>query len=124
VGVQRDPAFGPVVMLGLGGVFVEVLGDVSFRTAPLTRSMALAMIDELHGRDLLFGARGRPRADVEALAALLVKVSEFAVSAGDSLESLDINPVLVRPEGRGAVALDALVIGRVSGREVNNKESV
>lgn len=124
VGVQRDPAFGPVVMLGLGGVFVEVLGDVSFRTAPLTPSMALAMIDELRGRDLLFGARGRSRADVEALAALLVKVSEFAVSAGDSLESLDINPVLVRPEGRGAVALDALVIGRVSGREVNNKESV
>jgi len=114
VGVQRDPAFGPVVMLGLGGVFVEVLGDVSFRTAPLTRSMALTMVDELRGRDLLFGARGRPRADVEALAALLVKVSEFAVSAGDSLESLDINPVLVRPEGRGAVALDALVLGKES----------
>ncbi len=122
VGVQRDPAFGPVVMLGLGGVFVEVLGDVSFRTAPLTPAMAMNMIGELRGRELLFGARGRPRADVGALAELLVRVSEFAVAAGDSLESLDINPVLVRPEGRGAVALDALVIGRASDREVNSKE--
>jgi acetate---CoA ligase (ADP-forming) len=124
VGVQRDPAFGPVMMLGLGGVFVEVLGDVSFRTAPLTPAMASDMIDELRGRDLLFGARGRPPADVAALADLLVRVSEFAVAAGDGLESLDINPVLVRPEGRGAVALDALVIGRDNDRETSNEENV
>ncbi len=112
VGVQHDATFGPVVMLGLGGVFVEVLGDVSFRTAPLDHDTARAMIDELRGRDLLYGARGRPRADLDALSDLLVRVSRFAVAAGDSLDSLDINPVLVRPEGRGAVALDALVIGR------------
>ena len=123
VGVQRDPAFGPVVMLGLGGVFVEVLGDVSFRTAPLTTAMAMTMVDELRGRDLLFGARGRPKADVAALADLLVRVSEFAVAAGDSLESLDINPVLVRPDGQGAVALDALIIGREDDRAMNNEEN-
>ena len=76
--------------------------------------MARDMIDELRGRDLLFGARGRPPADVASLAEFLVRVSEFAVAAGDSLESLDINPVLVRPEGQGAVALDALVIGKES----------
>lgn len=112
VGVQRDPAFGPVVMLGLGGILVEVLGDVSFRTAPLHREMALEMIEELRGKPLLFGARGRPPADVDALVDLLVRVSEFAVAAGDSLESLDINPVLVRAEGKGLVALDGLLIGR------------
>lgn len=112
VGVQRDPAFGPVVMLGLGGVFVEVLGDVSFRTAPLDKDDAVAMIDELRGRDLLFGARGRPPADVDALADLLVTVSGFAIAAGDTLDSLDINPVLVRAQGEGVVALDGLLIGR------------
>ncbi|ASK35667.1 acetate--CoA ligase family protein [Alloalcanivorax mobilis] len=112
VGVQRDPAFGPVVMLGLGGVLVEVLGDVSFRTAPLNRDMAMEMIDELRGKALLFGARGRPHADVDALVDLLMRVSEFAVAAGDSLESLDINPVLVRAKGEGVVALDGLLIGR------------
>ena len=110
----------------------------AYRATAATRRMVTKELDLLVAThdasgssaiaDALRFAQGRDdnatRADVEALAALLVKVSEFAVSAGDSLESLDINPVLVRPEGRGAVALDALVIGRVSGREVNNKESV
>ena len=112
VGVQRDPAFGPVVMLGLGGVLVEVLKDVSFRSAPLNRDMAMDMINELRGRAILDGVRGQPPADIGALADLLVKVSHFAVAAGDSLESLDINPVRVRAGGQGVVALDALVIGR------------
>jgi acyl-CoA synthetase (NDP forming) len=115
VGVQHDPAFGPVVMLGLGGIFVELLGDVSLRTAPVDRDMALEMIEELRGKALLFGARGRPPADVGALADLLVRVSDFALAAGDSLDSLDINPVLVRPQGQGVVALDGLVIGRRPG---------
>lgn len=112
VGVQRDPSFGPVVMLGLGGVFVEVLRDVSFRSAPVSKKMAADMISELRGRDMLKGVRGQPPADIDALSDLIVRVSEFAVAAGDSLESLDINPVLVRPEGQGVVALDALVVGR------------
>jgi len=112
VGVQRDAVFGPMVMLGLGGVFVEVLGDVSFRRAPLTRTDARAMVHELRGRDLLFGARGRPLADVEALMTLLVAVSEFAIAAGETLESLDLNPVLVRPQGQGVIALDGLMVGR------------
>lgn len=112
VGVQRDPAFGPVVMLGLGGVLVEVLKDVSFRSAPLNRDMAMDMINELRGKAILDGVRGQPPADIGALADLLVNVSRFAVAAGDGLESLDINPVRVRAEGRGVVALDALVIGR------------
>ncbi|GAA5128399.1 acetate--CoA ligase family protein [Alloalcanivorax gelatiniphagus] len=112
VGVQRDPTFGPVVMLGLGGVLVEVLKDVSFRSAPVNRDMALEMIDELRGRALLDGVRGQAPSDVSALADLLVRVSEFAMASGDSLDSLDINPVRVRSAGHGVVALDAVVIGR------------
>lgn len=112
VGVKADPVFGPVVMLGLGGVFVEVLRDVTFRVAPLDHDSALAMIGELRGHALLRGVRGQPPADIEALVHLLIKVSEFAIAAGGTLDSLDINPVLVRPQGHGVVALDALIVGR------------
>lgn len=112
VGVSRDPVFGPVVMLGLGGVFVEVLRDVSLRVAPITEVDALSMIDELRGRALFDGVRGHPRADVPSLVRLLVRLSGFAIAAGTTLSSLDINPVLVRPMGEGVVALDGLIIGR------------
>lgn len=111
VGIQNDPAFGPVVMLGLGGVFVEVLRDVSFRTAPLDLATAYDMIGELRGKAVLEGVRGQPPADVDALAQLLVDVSRFAMSTQGRLKTVDINPVLVRSRGQGVVALDALIIG-------------
>lgn len=112
IGVRRDPAFGPVVMFGLGGVFVEVLKDVTFRLAPFDEAEARRMIGEVKGYALLEGARGRPPADIEALARALVAVSRFAAVAGERLESLDINPFAVMPQGEGAVALDALIVTR------------
>lgn len=108
-GVQRDPAFGPVVMLGLGGVFAEILRDVTFRPAPLEEAEALAMIGELRGAALFDGPRGTPPLDKAALARALAALSRLAVAA-DWIESIEINPLLVLPEG--VAALDALVVPR------------
>lgn len=112
LGVQRDPVFGPIVMFGLGGVFVETMKDVSFRLAPFGREEALRMIDEVKARSLLRGARGRPVADVGALADALARLSRVAVAMKDRVDSIDINPFTVLPEGRGALALDAIIIRR------------
>ena len=112
LGVQRDPVFGPVVMFGLGGIFVEVLGDVALRVAPFGEDEAHAMIREVKGFPLLDGARGRPKADVDALAKALSRLSLFATANADTLETLDINPFVVLPEGKGALALDALIVTR------------
>lgn len=113
IGVVRDATFGPVVMFGLGGVFVEVLKDVTFRLAPFDEAEALRMIDEVRGaRTLLAGARGAPAADVAALAAALAAVSRFAATHASDLDSLDINPFLVLPQGQGGLALDAAIVSR------------
>ena len=109
LGVQRDPVFGPVVMFGLGGIFVEVLKDVSFRIAPFDEQEAMSMIREIRSAPILDGARGAPPADVEALARALAALSRFAVAAGDRLKSLDMNPFVVLPRGEGALALDAVL---------------
>jgi hypothetical protein len=105
----RDPVFGPVVMFGLGGIFVEILRDVVFRPAPFGLDEARAMIDVVKGSALLKGARGKPRADIDALAAALARLSQFAAANADTLAAVDINPFLVLPEGRGAVAADAVI---------------
>ncbi|MGA2400959.1 MAG: acetate--CoA ligase family protein [Syntrophobacteraceae bacterium] len=111
IGVNHDPQFGPVVMLGLGGIFVEVMKDVSFAVAPVDKEWALnGMIKQIKGYPLLSGARGREKADVDALADVLVKVSEMACALGSRLKELDINPLIVLPEGRGVRIADALVI--------------
>lgn len=110
IGVHRDPVFGPTVLVGLGGVLVEVLKDVSFRVAPFGTDEAHRMIDELRGRKLLDGVRGAAPADVDALADALAKLSAFAAANADTVESIDINPLLVRE--KGAVALDAVIVGR------------
>jgi acetyltransferase len=110
VGVNNDPQFGPTVMFGLGGIFVEILKDVSLRIAPLTREDAAAMIKEIKGYKVLAGARGREKADVDAIADTLVKVSRIAVDLQDHVEELDINPLIVLPEGKGVRVADALVI--------------
>lgn len=112
IGVSRDPVFGPAVMFGLGGVHVEVLKDVTFRLAPFDRDEANRMIDQIRGRALLSGVRGAPPADVEALATLLVDISNFAAAHRDDIETIDLNPVIVRARGEGVVALDALVVPR------------
>lgn len=112
IGVQNDPTFGPVVMVGLGGILVEVLEDVSFRLAPFGIDEARRMIAELKGAKIYGGVRGAPAADVDALAELLSKVSVFAASEGPRIESVDLNPVRVLPKGQGCVALDALIVPR------------
>jgi acyl-CoA synthetase (NDP forming) len=110
LGAHWDPVFGPVVMLGLGGIFVEALGDVTFRLAPFDEAEARRMIAELRALPVLEGARGRPPADLAALARALAQLSRFAAAQGPALRSLDINPFLVLPEGRGALALDAVIV--------------
>jgi acetate---CoA ligase (ADP-forming) len=112
LGVQTDPVFGPVVMFGLGGVLVEAMRDVSFRLAPIDGQEARAMVDEIRARRVLDGMRGNPAADIDALCEALVRLSEFAAMHVHSLASVDINPFVVLPKGRGAVALDAVLITR------------
>ncbi|MBI3937295.1 MAG: acetate--CoA ligase family protein [Betaproteobacteria bacterium] len=109
LGVTNDRLFGPAVMFGLGGIFAEVLKDVSFRLAPVTRSVALDMIREIKGYPVLAGARGRRPADIEALAEAIVRLSALAVDLERDLAELDVNPLFVFPEGEGVKAGDALI---------------
>ena len=111
-GVKRDPVFGPVVMFGMGGIFVEIYRDVSLRVAPFDINTAREMIREIVGYPLLSGARGRAPADIEALARSLSLLSAYADRFRDDLDSIDINPLIVLPEGKGVIALDALVVPR------------
>ena len=110
IGVINDEAFGPVVALGLGGVLTEVLKDVVYRVAPFDLETAREMIGELRGARLFEGYRGKPAADKEALAQALVAVSGMAAALASRLKELDINPVFVRPAGKGVAAADALVV--------------
>lgn len=108
VGVTPDPLFGPTVMFGLGGVQVEVYEDVVFRVPPFDAGEARRMIDEVRGRALLSGFRGRPAADIDALVDVIMRVQRLAVDHASTIAEVDINPLVIRR--RGAVALDALVI--------------
>lgn len=112
VGVVNDPLFGPVVALGLGGVLTEVLKDVTHRLAPFGFDDARDMIAALKGRAILDGARGKPPSDVDALAHALVRISRLAWQLRDRLVEMDVNPVIVRPAGKGAIAVDALMVLR------------
>jgi acetate---CoA ligase (ADP-forming) len=112
VGISHQAPFGPVVMVGLGGIFVEVLRDVSFGVPPFDRAWAESMVRGLKGAPLLAGARGRPKADVPALVDLLMNVQHLALEVGSDMAELDINPVMVRPRGHGVTAVDALIVPR------------
>ncbi|MFH1175900.1 MAG: acetate--CoA ligase family protein, partial [Acidobacteriota bacterium] len=112
VGLTRDPAMGPLVMCGLGGVAVEVWQDVSFRLAPVARVEAEEMIAELRGASLLGRFRGRPAADTGAFADAITRLAALAV-AHPELAECDVNPLLLLDEGCGAVAVDARI--RLSG---------
>jgi acyl-CoA synthetase (NDP forming) len=112
IGVRNDPYFGPLVMVGLGGVFVELVRDVAYRYAPFDRAQAHAMLRELKTFPLLDGYRGQARADVEALAGMLVRVSELADRHQDRIAEIDINPIIVAPRGDGAYVADALIVCR------------
>jgi acetate---CoA ligase (ADP-forming) subunit beta len=107
IGMTRDPQFGPAIMFGLGGVWVEMFNDVSLRIAPLVREDASEMIRELKSYKLLDGYRGRPRIDTQNLENWLLKVSEL-VMKNPRIKELDINPIFAYPEG--AVAVDARIL--------------
>jgi len=110
VGVSYDAQLGPMLLFGSGGVMVEVYNDVALRHCPITRSEAVEMIAEVKGAKLLRGFRGKPAADVDALADTLVRVSQLAVHLDGKLAELDINPLMVLPKGQGVKAVDALVV--------------
>jgi acetate---CoA ligase (ADP-forming) len=114
IGVSCDPQLGPVLLFGSGGVMVEVYNDVALRRCPITRAEAQAMIAEVKGARLLQGFRGRPAADLGALEDILVRVSYLAIHMEGHLAELDINPLMVLPEGQGVKAVDALVVLRGS----------
>ncbi|HOX44241.1 MAG TPA: acetate--CoA ligase family protein [Myxococcota bacterium] len=106
-GLSRDPQFGPCVMFGLGGIFTEVLQDVSFRVAPIETRDAEEMMDEIKGAKLLGPFRGKPAVDRAALAALLVALSRLGAEL-EAVAEVDINPILI--DGSRPVAVDALVV--------------
>lgn len=106
LGMSRDPQFGPLLMFGLGGIYVEVLKDVAFRVAPIGPDEAEAMIREIRSFPLLRGVRGEKPSDLAAMVDALCRLSQLSVDFPEILE-LDVNPLLVKPEGGGAVAIDA-----------------
>jgi acyl-CoA synthetase (NDP forming) len=109
-GVSRDPVFGPVVMVGLGGIYAEILKDVAVQVAPVSEDEALRMIRGLKMFPLLDGARGQPKADVAAAARTVARLSEFACRHAADVAEIDMNPVLVKPQGEGVLVLDALMV--------------
>jgi acetyl coenzyme A synthetase (ADP forming)-like protein len=109
IGLQRDPGFGPVVVFGLGGIYVEVLRDVTFRLAPVRPLSARHMIESVKAFPLLQGVRGEPPSDLDALAEAIERVSQLAVTLPEVAE-LDLNPLIVRGVGAGVVAVDARVV--------------
>ncbi|MCB1395193.1 MAG: acetate--CoA ligase family protein [Rhodobacter sp.] len=116
-GISRDPVFGPVVMVGMGGIHAEILRDVAVQTAPASPAEAEAMIRSLKLFPVLDGARGRPRADIRAAARTVAALSAFAAAHRDKVAEIDINPLLVLPEGQGVLALDALIVPAGSDEE-------
>jgi acetate---CoA ligase (ADP-forming) len=113
LGVVADPQFGPLVMVAAGGWLVEVVRDRRFALPPVDRRRALAMLDRLAVRPLLAGVRGRPPADLDAVADAVARLSVLAVDLGDQLAALDVNPLVAGPAG--CVAVDALVVPASAG---------
>lgn len=109
IGVTQDPSFGPTLMFGLGGIWVEVLEDVSFRLPPISDEEAHKMIQEIKGYTTLIGARGGSPADIDALSDVLQKTSQLVMEI-DQISEIDLNPVFVLDEGEGAKAADARII--------------
>jgi acetate---CoA ligase (ADP-forming) len=109
LGIKYDPLVGPALVFGLGGIYAEVLRDVALRIPPIDATEAERMVQELRGKALLQGARGGPPADVPALVRAIVAVSDLAVATDGRLRALDLNPLIVFPEGHGVLAVDALL---------------
>ncbi len=112
LGITRDPDFGPMLMVGLGGIHVEVLRDVAFAPVPIGTDEALSLLGELKGAALLDGVRGAPPADRAALAELIAALSRFAADHAEQIDEIDLNPVIVHPQGQGLTVVDALIVKR------------
>jgi acetyltransferase len=112
IGTLMDKTFGPLIMVGLGGITTELFEDVIYRPAPVGAVEAAAMLAELRAAPLLNGFRGAAKADVAALAQLIAQLSMLASACRDHISEIEINPVLVHPEGRGVTIVDALVVGK------------
>ncbi|MBV9151078.1 MAG: acetate--CoA ligase family protein, partial [Alphaproteobacteria bacterium] len=110
LGVTRDPDFGPMLMVGLGGIHVEVLKDVAFAPVPLGAEEAFDLIAQLKGAALLDAVRGEPAADRDALARLMVALSRFAADHAETVAEIDLNPVIVHASGEGLTIVDALIV--------------
>jgi acetyltransferase len=109
LGMNRDPQFGPLVMFGLGGIYVEVLKDVTFRVAPFSRSEAKEMLNEIRAINLLRGVRGQAPADLEAITDTLLKLSQLVTDFPEIVE-MDINPLMAFEEGRGVMGIDMRLV--------------
>ncbi len=109
IGIKRDPTFGPLVMLGMGGTLVELTKDVSFRIAPITRDTVFEMISELKTGSILYGFRGSKPADVQKLAEIVVSLGQMAIDF-PIIQEIEINPLMVLDDGKGAYALDARMV--------------
>jgi hypothetical protein len=109
LGAKRDPQFGPIVLIGSGGVFSETIDDMQFAMPPFDAAHARRCIDRLRLRPLLDGVRGKPAVDIDAFCEMAARFSEMASALGEVLAEVDVNPVIVHEHG--AVAVDALVAG-------------
>ncbi|NVM28753.1 MAG: acetate--CoA ligase family protein [Candidatus Helarchaeota archaeon] len=109
VGLTTDPQFGPALMFGLGGIFVEIYKDVSFRVCPITEYDAREMIEEIKAYPILNGFRGRPKADVDTLVDILLKSSKLAIDFPE-IDQMDLNPIIVYEKGKGCAVVDARII--------------
>jgi acyl-CoA synthetase (NDP forming) len=109
LGVKRDPSFGSVIMFGLGGIFVEVFKDVSFRVAPVNKQDALSMINQIKSSKLLNGARGRSVMDIDSIAEAIIRLSQLSIDC-PQIKELDINPMIVLEKGEGCFVADTKII--------------
>jgi succinyl-CoA synthetase beta subunit len=110
VGTLLDKTFGPMVMVGLGGITTELFKDVVYRPAPVSADEAAAMLRELKAAPLLNGFRGAPKADVSAAGELIAQISQLAAQLQNDVAEIELNPVLVHPLGEGVTIVDALVV--------------
>ena len=109
LGGRQDKQFGPVILVGMGGIFVEIFEQASMRIGPVSRKEAMAMIEELNGSQILMGARGQKRFDIDAIATAIVQLSRLLMDF-PQISELDINPLRIFHEGEGCLALDARII--------------
>lgn len=117
LGINRDERWGPLLMAGLGGVLVEAMGDVALAPVPLDRDAALLLLGHLKGAAVLGAWRGMPEADIESLADVMVKLSQFAADHADDIAEIDLNPVIVHNKGDGVSIVDALIVKRAQPTE-------